>query len=149
MEKGDIVNISGNGQREKEKVIVVAEDNDMHRYLLEYYLRTWGYEVESFENGEEAACFMDVNLFDLLITDLNMPRMDGLELIRYVRENISEMVPVIAISAERMPETGSRLLEAGAGCFLGKPFMPADLIACVTNLTGEGWITERQNTKEF
>ena len=79
----------------RRKTIVIVEDNDLLSKVLEYRMAKDGFHVEVFNNGEEAIEFLSSNSFDLLITDLYMPFMNGSELIQYVRDKISATVPVI------------------------------------------------------
>ena len=104
------------------KRIVVAEDSEIFRLIIEHYLRNDGYKVEVFVNGDEAMKYMANNPFDMLITDLDMPLKDGLELIRELRETISKTVPVMVISMRSDPDLISHILDVGADDYLKKPF---------------------------
>jgi DNA-binding response OmpR family regulator len=64
------------------KIIVVAEENEILNYMLEYYLKKEGYEVKMFMNGKDVLVFMQNNKVDLLIADPEMPLMEGMEIIQ-------------------------------------------------------------------
>jgi len=126
-------NASQTGQEHK-KVIVVAEDDMMYKYLLLYNLNDRRYGVKMFGNGRDAMYFMNNNRFDLLITGLNMPLINGLELIWHVRKVVSATVPIIAMSTTSEERVKSRVKILGATCFMEKPFLITDLATCITSL---------------
>lgn len=116
------------------KTIVIAEDNDMLNRVLEYRLKTDGYEVKVFLNGEDAIEFMQNNPFDMLITDLYMPMMNGMEVIQLVRKQISDSVPIIAVSATHEEDLVKRIFGVGANDFIIKPFRAGELSIRVKKL---------------
>ncbi len=109
------------------KRIVIAEDNDILDRVLEYRLKNDGYEVKVFSNGEEAVDWMKKNPFDLLITDLYMPMMNGMELIQTVREKHAYKIPIIVISASHEEELVDKLFKMGVSDFISKPFRAGEL----------------------
>ncbi len=109
------------------KTIVIAEDNDILDRVLEYRLKNDGYEVRVFSNGEEAVDWMKKNPFDLLITDLYMPMMNGMELIQTVREKHAHKIPIIVISASHDEELVNKLFQMGVSDFIPKPFRAGEL----------------------
>lgn len=119
------------------RTIVVAEDNEIVNRVLEYRLKIDGYEVKVFTNGEDAVAFMKDNPFDLLITDLYMPLMNGIDVIQTVRECISAIVPIMAVSVSRDEDLIVRLFNMGVNDFVVKPFRAAELSVRVKRLVGE------------
>ena len=102
--------------------ILLAEDNASVLALLDKFLQKIGHIVELAENGQEALDKYLLNPPDLLLTDINMPIMNGLELIEKVRENQTETwVPIIVLSALGDEEDIIRGLETGADDYLSKP----------------------------
>ncbi len=88
-------------------------------------LRAKGHKVVTAADGMEALELLVSSDVDLLVTDLNMPNMDGYELIRAVRENPSySALPVIILSSEDGEEDIRRGMELGANSYLVKPFVP-------------------------
>lgn len=107
---------------EEKKVyrILLAEDSPFFRNLVSNYLHSAGYEVETAENGKlalEKLSFSDVK-FDLLITDLEMPEMDGIELIKTLRENPNfRDLPIIVLTSLTGEDIKRRVTEAGADAY--------------------------------
>ncbi|MCG8380493.1 MAG: response regulator [Proteobacteria bacterium] len=102
--------------------------------ILEYRLKNDGYDVKVFINGEDAVSYMFGNPFDLLITDLYMPLMNGMEVIQSVRDKISESIPIVAISAAHEEELINRVFNLGANDFIVKPFRAGELSIRVKRL---------------
>ncbi len=118
------------------KTIVIVEDNDLLSKVLEYRMEKDGFQVEVFNNGEEAIEFLSSNSFDLLITDLYMPFMNGSELIKYVRDNISATVPIMAISSTHEEDVIGNIFNIGANDFIVKPFRAGELSVRIKRLIG-------------
>lgn len=112
--------------------ILVAEDDGDIVQVLKLYLNNEGYEVLHAPNGVEALEIMEQQPADLCIFDIMMPRMDGYELIRRVRE--FSAVPIIVLSAKR--EDADRIvgLNIGADDYLVKPFNPLEVVARVRSV---------------
>lgn len=106
---------------------MVAEDNDMLTRILEYRLQFDGFKLKIFNNGEEALEFMKESEFGLLITNLNLPLMNGIELIKAVRDSVSKTVPVIAISTFHSEDLRVQSINVGANDFVVKPFRFGEL----------------------
>lgn len=109
------------------KKIIIAEDNDLFRSILSYRLEKDGYDVKVFDNGKKAATFMYENNFDLLITDLQMPVMDGMELIQVVRKYISKTIPIMVISSTGDEADKLKILKMGGDVYVSKPVMAGEL----------------------
>ncbi|WP_053180089.1 response regulator transcription factor [Sunxiuqinia dokdonensis] len=116
------------------KTVVIVEDNDLLSKVLEYRMEKDGFQVEVFNNGEEAIEFLSSNSFDLLITDLYMPFMNGSELIKYVRNNISATVPIMAISSTHEEDVIGNIFNIGANDFIVKPFRAGELSVRIKRL---------------
>jgi two-component system NtrC family sensor kinase len=103
--------------------ILIAEDDPVSRRLLQSYLERWGHEVTSAQDGAEAWRLFEEGDFPIVISDWMMPEMDGLELIRRVREaQRAGYVYAILLTAMSQKEDIVRGMEAGADDFLTKPF---------------------------
>ena len=102
--------------------IVLVDDDPILRELAHEQLRDAHYEVEIAENGEQALALLNSNGADLVITDLDMPVMGGLELTEKIRaeQNLKEL-PVIVITASDHADAVDRAFAAGATSFLSKP----------------------------
>ena len=86
-----------------------------------------GHSVETAIDGEEAGRLFEDGAFDLVVTDLNMPKQDGLELVRRIRR--SSAVPVLVLTVRQEEREKVRLLDAGADDYVTKPFGVAELVA--------------------
>lgn len=106
--------------------ILVVEDKDSVRHMLADTLVTKGHAVEVARNGHSAVEKAKANRFDLVLTDLKLPEMDGLEVLSAVKENDPE-TPVIVMTAYGTIETAVDAMKKGAFDFLTKPFDPDHL----------------------
>jgi len=112
--------------------VLVADDNtDMRRYLARL-LRGAGYSVESVTDGQQALESIRTVVPDLVVSDVMMPRLDGLELVAALRADPrTAAVPVVLLSARAGQEASIEGLQAGADDYLVKPFAAAELLARV------------------
>ncbi|WP_163698730.1 SpoIIE family protein phosphatase [Mycolicibacterium sarraceniae] len=110
--------------------VLVADDNaDMREYLVRL-LRGAGYQVDAVADGQQALERIWTELPDLVVSDVMMPRLDGLALVAALRTNSRTVgVPVLLLSARAGQEASSEGLRAGADDYLVKPFAAADLLA--------------------
>ena len=118
--------------------ILLAEDNPINAMLIRELLRRRGYEVSEVTCGEAALEASESQRFDLLLTDIHMPGLDGIETARRIREREaaqgSERIPIVALTADAV-ETGKHACQdAGMDGFLTKPIDPAELDAMLQNL---------------
>lgn len=112
--------------------IVVADDDPATRRLLTATLASAGYQVQSTEDGLQALQLIDRHHPELLIADCQMPRLDGLQLCRHLRDELPrEAIYILAMSAAHSPITLSQALGCGADDLLAKPICAAELLARV------------------
>ena len=111
---------------DKKRILIVDDDPAILR-LLSTNLKARGYEVVTASNGEEALDAVQTVFVDLIILDLMMPKIDGVEVVRRVREWSD--VPIIILSARGDENAKVKCLELGADDYLTKPFGIAELIA--------------------
>lgn len=102
------------------RVLIVDDDKDV-RKILQYVLTSYSMEVTLCENGTEALLAVMGGTFDYIITDFQMPGMNGVELVRRLRPMLQPLAVIIGMSAG---DTGGQFLEAGANDFISKPFVP-------------------------
>lgn len=106
-----------------QKSILAADDSASVRKLISLALKLQGYRVITAGDGMEALEILPTEQIDLLITDLNMPNVDGFELIRTVRSTPQyKELPIIILSSMTNNEDISRGMELGANSYLVKPF---------------------------
>ncbi|MGA9533031.1 MAG: response regulator [Anaerolineales bacterium] len=117
--------------------ILIAEDERDIRELITFTLRYHGYEVLSARNGEEALEFALKEHPDLVLLDVRMPRMDGYEVCRSIKENqATEHIPVVFLSAKGQEAEVKEGLDSGAVDYILKPFSPDSLVERVGQLLG-------------
>lgn len=119
------------------KRIITVDDAATMRRLVGYTLRGAGHEVLEAEDGEDALKVLHGQRVDLVITDVNMPRMDGIELVRRLRALPQfQSTPILLLTTESDPEKKKQGKEAGATGWITKPFQPDQLVAAVAKVTG-------------
>jgi len=107
------------------KVVLVVDDSPTVRRMLEWTLKPSGFRILHAADGIHALEILRAETVDLAIVDLNMPRMDGIELIRSVRgDEKLKQLPIILLTTENREEDRQAALEAGANLFLAKPSAP-------------------------
>jgi two-component system OmpR family response regulator len=117
--------------------ILLAEDDPTLAYGLQCTLRESGYAVDWVKNGDEADAGLEGDGFDLLILDIRLPKLSGLEVLRRLRARNSR-VPVLLLTALDSVTDRVRGLDAGADDYLAKPFQLAELNARVRALIRRG-----------
>ncbi|GAA4280520.1 response regulator transcription factor [Gaetbulibacter aestuarii] len=116
------------------KKIVLAEDNSTLSMLLKFRLEKEGYELFSSVDGKAALESIETNQPDLIITDIMMPFISGLEVISHVRHKLNSKVPIIVFSSAGQEEMVLKAFDLGANDFMGKPFSPNELLIRVRKL---------------
>ena len=110
--------------------ILAVDDSPSMRDMVRISLTGAGFEVTQANDGEEALKLAKEQLFDLILSDVNMPRMDGIELIRALRAQTSyRHMPILMLTTDDSPDRKREGKEAGATGWMVKPFDPAQLIA--------------------
>jgi two-component system OmpR family response regulator len=117
--------------------ILLAEDDSVLVDGLSRSLRQGGYAVDCVKNGSDADSVLSTQEFDLLILDLGLPRLPGLEVLRRLRSRDSHL-PVLILTASDSVEQRVRGLDLGADDFMAKPFALSELEARVRALTRRG-----------
>lgn len=113
--------------------ILVVEDSQSTRSLVALALEEIpGVNLIEASNGFEALKTLPNHKFDVIITDINMPEINGLELIRFIKDHpVHKDTPIIIISTERSDEDRARGLKLGASTYLTKPFSPEEIVRAV------------------
>jgi two-component system, chemotaxis family, chemotaxis protein CheY len=120
------------------KNVLVVEDSKAIRSMIRISLEEAGgfFAVEA-SNGFEALKTLPTRRFDLIITDINMPDINGLELIGYVKSNPTYRgIPLIIVSTEKTEEDKKRGITLGAAGYVVKPFRKEELMGMVTKVLG-------------
>lgn len=115
--------------------ILVVDDDPGTRLAISHYLEMSGYSVITAENGQEAMIMVDEYQPHLMVTDIIMPRMDGYQLVRLVRQRPAfRLLPVIFLTARNNTEERIRGYQLGCDIYLPKPFELDELGAVIRNL---------------
>jgi two-component system sensor histidine kinase/response regulator len=121
--------------------VLLAEDNAVNRLLARKLLEKHGHKITLAENGREAIDAIAREAPDLVLMDVQMPVMDGLEAIRIIRtseQSSGRHLPIIALTAHAMKGDRERCLDAGADDYLTKPIRAAELFAAVARINNPG-----------
>jgi two-component system chemotaxis response regulator CheY len=110
--------------------ILAVDDSPSMRDMVRIALTSAGFEVTSASDGKEALELARQSSFDLVLSDVNMPVMDGIELIRALRSEANyRHTPILMLTTEAGPDRKKEGKEAGATGWIVKPFDPAQLVA--------------------
>ena len=110
--------------------ILLVEDNHINKIVATKFLNKWNLNVETAINGKEALKKLDANHYDLILMDLHMPEMSGLEACRIIRNHENESlknIPIIALTAAAIDNEKEKVLSEGMNDYISKPFNPEEL----------------------
>ena len=117
------------------KRILVVDDSSSVREMLSFTLRKAGYEVMQGNDGQDGLQRSAAVKYDLVITDLNMPRLDGIQMITAMRRQPGySFTPILMLTTESQPEKKAAGRTAGATGWIVKPFNPDQLVSVVQKL---------------
>ena len=118
--------------------ILLAEDNPVNQKVASTMLRKRGHTVDIVENGQEAVNAVRSNTYDIVLMDIQMPTMDGIDAVREIRsdQRFADL-PIIALTAHALEGDEERFLEAGMNGYVSKPFRPHQLYAVVEEWTSD------------
>ncbi len=117
--------------------ILICEDEEILLVALEFRLRKQGFDIVKAENGKIALELIENENPDLIVADLMMPHVTGMQLIEYVRNEKNDPTPIIIISAIEEENTILEAIQKGANDFIGKPFRPNELIVRIKKIFQE------------
>lgn len=112
--------------------ILIVDDSKSMREMLEFCLSQAGYNVSSADDGTTGLDAAKSGKYDLIISDVNMPQMNGLDMIKHIRdlENY-KLVPILMLTTETSAEKKKIARDAGATGWMVKPFTPDKLLAAI------------------
>jgi len=117
--------------------ILLAEDNVINQKLVVRILEKYGHEVTVVEDGLKAVTATDKNEFDVVLMDIQMPKMDGLQATSAIRSREKKSgyhIPIIAMTAHAMKGDRERCIEAGMDDYMAKPLKPNELVEKIDNI---------------
>ncbi len=121
--------------------VLLVEDEPTNLLLIEYLLRRAGHAVTTADSGEAALRVFDPQAFDLVVQDVQLPGMDGLQVLAAIRERCAtagRRVPAIVLTAFAMAGDEERFLAAGFDAYVAKPIAPAALAAAMAKVVAAG-----------
>ena len=121
------------------KTFLIVDDSASMRQLVAFTIKDAGYDVLLAENGRDALEKMSRTKIDMVITDLNMPEMDGITFIRELRGKADyKFVPIVMLTTESQEAKKQEGRAAGASGWIVKPFSPSQLMDVVKKFVKEG-----------
>lgn len=120
------------------KTILAVDDSPSMRQMIKLTLRSAGYDVIEAGDGEQGLSQARGNAVHMVLTDLNMPVMDGMVFIRELRKQPAFAgIPIVFVTTESDAEKKSQAKAAGATAWITKPFQPEQLVAVARKVLGE------------
>lgn len=117
--------------------ILCVDDSTLMREMVSFTLTGAGYDVKTCVDGEEALAQAKSRKFDMVITDLNMPKLDGVQLISSLRQlDPYRFTPILMLTTESSAERKQAGKQAGATGWIVKPFQPEKLVEVAKKLLG-------------
>ena len=117
--------------------ILAIDDSSTIRQLLHHCLSTAGMQVTTAENGEEGVAIFERGMFDVVITDLYMPKLDGIGVIERLRAGaLNRRVPILVLTTDSDRDIRHRAQSAGATGWIVKPFEQQGLVSSIRRVTG-------------
>ena len=117
------------------KKILVAEDNDSNFILMSYILKKY-YQFDRAKNGQEAVEMVDKEKYDIVLMDIKMPIMDGLEATKAIKEKQPDL-PIVALTANAFDSDRQLAIDAGCADFLSKPVSSDLCLNAIRKIIGE------------
>lgn len=117
------------------KTILIVDDSFSIRESIAFMLMESGFEIIKAKDGKDALSFMDGRKIDLILTDLHMPIMNGIELITNVRKTkLYKRIPILLLTTERLKQKKLEAKKAGATGWLNKPFEKDKLLNVINKV---------------
>jgi DNA-binding response OmpR family regulator len=108
--------------------VLIADDESTHAFLLELFLKKWGYEVFSTDNGQEALRELEREESPCIaILDWEMPGLDGVEVTQTIRRTGKRNIYILMLTAKTQAVDRAKALQAGVHVFMTKPYEPEEL----------------------
>lgn len=123
--------LQNDDKKEVSRSVLVVDDSEENRYLMEAYLRKEDYKIDFAVNGEEAYRMMKTNRYAIVFMDIQMPVMDGIECTRKVREELLLDTRIVALTANVQEEEKKMAMDSGCSDYLTKPVSKNDIIKLI------------------
>jgi len=130
--------------------VLLAEDNEMNCTLVEHILARTRYELTIVHNGKEALDALEIRAYDLILMDIQMPVMDGIEATRKIRrDEKNKVLPIIALTANAMLGDAEKYKAAGCSDYLSKPLDKQKFLACLETYLGPAEVTAKEVSEKI
>lgn len=117
------------------KTIMIVDDSASFRSVVSIALKGAGYQVVEASDGRDALAKLNGQKVHLIVSDVNMPNMDGISLVREVKQLPNyKFTPILMLTTESQPEKKQAARDAGAKAWLVKPFQPPTLLDAISKL---------------
>ncbi|MBO9199429.1 MULTISPECIES: response regulator [Niastella] len=123
------------------RYVLVAEDVELNQYLVRHILESWGFTVDVVTDGRMAVDMVQKHNYDLVLMDIQMPEMDGIEAtkaIRQMSDPVKANIPIVALTANALKGDCEKYQAAGMNDFLPKPFNEQKLFIVISNNLNTG-----------
>jgi two-component system chemotaxis response regulator CheY len=119
------------------KRVLTADDSASIRQMVSFTLKNAGYEVVEAVDGKDALSKLNGDPINMVITDLNMPNLDGISLVKNIRSNPAyKFIPIVLLTTESQESKKIEGKQAGATGWIVKPFKPEQLVAVMKKVLG-------------
>ncbi|MEL6151529.1 MAG: response regulator, partial [Chloroflexota bacterium] len=119
--------------------VLIVDDFKAGQRLVSAMLKFTNYNVIGLDSGDAAVDYLHANPVDLIITDIDMPDMDGIELCQYIKQHADFYhIPVVMLTAHHSNQTRYASMEAGADDYLTKPVSKPELVRLVEQILPQG-----------
>lgn len=108
--------------------ILVVEDNAANLELMTYLFRAFGHSPETARDGEQGVALATSEFFDIVVCDIQLPRLDGFEVAQAIRQRVGGAVPLVAVTAFAQVGDRERVLRAGFDGYISKPIVPETFV---------------------
>jgi DNA-binding response OmpR family regulator len=108
--------------------ILICEDNQLAMRVLSFIVEKEGFKSDTAEDGNKALSLLQKTVYDLILMDIHLPFLSGLEVIKYLRTELKMETPVLVLTAFRDLQIQRQAVELGISGYIIKPFDPSDLI---------------------
>ncbi len=129
---------TGQMRKKPEEIrILAAEDNEINTMIVKEYLSRWGFQFDLVDNGQEVLDKLREYEYDLILMDIQMPGLSGLEAAKIIRKEFPDDkkdIPILALTAYAYNEDREKCLEAGMNDYISKPFTPIQLFHKISSL---------------
>lgn len=123
---------------EKKFLILAVDENQDNLVLLTYFLESFPYKLITAKNGEEALCLAKKYLPNLILLEIVLPDINGLELVAKLKQdNLTSQIPIIAVTGLARKEDRERIFQAGCDAYLCKPYILGDLSDIISHYLGK------------